>query len=124
MWVSNVSLPDGCPPLPFSGQDANTGDYIEFTSEEDAHRLFNSWEWNHKAAEERRFEFANVAGIGGFIVSADFQDVIRRKQYCQQFNVAPFPGDFDDQPKWWLTALNIIARAEANAMEYRSKHNG
>jgi hypothetical protein len=125
VWVSVVSLPNGNPPLPFSAQDANTGDYIEIKTEQDAQALFNSWEWDHRAANERRYEFANVAGIGAYIVSSDFQEVINRYFYCEKYkSVPPFEGGYDKQPDWWKMAVNVIDKAIDEATKYMRRKHG
>lgn len=117
--MSIVRLPDGHPALPFT-----TIEGVEIGCAEDANRLFNTWEFTDKKAGERVFEYARLNEIGSFIVSADFQDVLRRKYYCEKFSVPPFAGDFDAQPKWWLMALNVIEKAEAEAINFMRRRNG
>ena len=123
MWASVVSLPlDGLPTLPFMVQDPETQTEVSINSDTDAIKLFNSWgRADHKDAEQR-FSFAQLAGIGHLLICKSFQDVIRRKQYCERFNCEPFPGGYDSQPDWWITALSVMDRAEAQATKFARKN--
>ena len=111
------------PTLPFTALNPDDGEYVDITSLLDAIRLFNTWGKGDKKDGERRYTFAQLAGIDSMLIDKSFQDVIRRKVYCERFHVSPFPGGFDDVPAWWMTALNVMDRAEAEASKYlRRKH--
>ena len=126
MWVSVVSLPsDGCPAFPFEVQDPETGDYVILSNTDDAQSLFNSWKWNPAKEPidpgkwgEKRFEYARLTGIGSMIIDKGFQDILRRKNYCERFGVAPFEGHFDDQPDWWVLALNVVDMSVSEASNF------
>ena len=119
MWASVVSLPlDGLPTLPFQVQDPNTQTAVDIQNNTDAIVLFNSWGRSDNKDSEQRFAFAELAGIGRMIIDKSFQDVIRRKQYCERFNTPPFAGSYEDLPEWWLIAMNTMDRAEAEATRY------
>ncbi len=119
MWASVVSLPlDGLPTLPFGVQDPNTQKEVTLSSVSDVIALFNSWGRSDGKDAEQRFSFAQLAGIGHMLIDKSFQDVIRRKMYCERFKCEPFAGGFDSQPQWWITALNVMDRAEAEATKF------
>jgi hypothetical protein len=123
--VSVVSLPYPHPPFPFFATDADTGKDVEIKTKWDAYNLFNSWEWDHPFAQERRFLFAQNADIGDILIDQDLQDVIRRKIYCDKYtSVPPFKGAYDDQPDWWFSAVNTIEQAVNEASKYVRRING
>ena len=111
--------------MPFLALDSNTGDYVEIKTSQDAYRLFNSWEWSHPMAQERRYLFAQNADIGNILIDPELQDVIRRKIYCDKYpSVSPFPGSYDDQPEWWFSAVNTIEQSVIEASKYMRRKNG
>ena len=123
--MSIVSLPYKHPPFPFDAYDCKEGKDVVINNAEDAHRLFNSWEWNHPRASELRYEYAQFAEIGSIIIDNTFEDVIKRKLYCDKYpSVPPFPGAYDDQPSWWFSAVNVIERAFDEATKYVRRKNG
>ena len=128
MWGSVVSLPrHGTPTLPFEAMDPNMGNYVTIRSVQDVHRLFNSWQWDEGKESERpneaRFEYARMAGVGHMLLEPAFQDLIKRKRYCERFNCPAFPGTYDDQPQWWKDAVVAMDNAETEATNYlRRKH--
>ena len=114
MWAS-VSLPlDGLPTLPFECQDPDSEKHITLETLEDVDNLFNSWPENPEA----RFAFAQLLGVGHMLIDKGFQDLIRRKTYCERFNIPPFDGSYDSMPEWWMLALNLMDRAEAEATNF------
>ena len=130
MWASVVSLPrDGCPAFPFNTQDPETGNEVTLSSVLDVYGLFNSWKWNPERDAvdpgkwpERRFQYSLITGIGSFIVDNELQAVMSRKFYCDQYKtVPPFAGAYDDQPEWWVKAVNIIGVAESEATRFARK---
>jgi len=141
VWASVNSLPsDGCP-LPFQVSNPAWSDFkpeyradsdlVNIETLEDVYSLFDSWTSNPQTQEklfgswdERRYEYANLCGISGYIIDSSFQDVLFMRQYCKSYNVPPFEGGFNSQPKWWIEAMMVIDRAEGEAMRYRSKKNG
>ena len=127
--MSVVSLPrDGCPPFPFDAMDAGSREYVTLRSEQDVQRLFSSWCGPETDSDgkgnERRFEFARLAGVGVMLLDTASQDMIRRKRYCEKFNTSPFPGSYDDQPQWWRDAVVVMDNAEAEAINYLRRRNG
>ena len=121
MWASVVSLPrDGLPTLPFSCVDPHSGDSVTIDTIESVDVLFNSWPENHEA----RWEFAQLLGVGHMLIDKGFQDILRRKQYCERYHVPPFKGGYEDQPEWWLTALETVDRAEAEATNFMRRKHG
>lgn len=125
MWVSVVSLPrDGCPTFPFTCLDPESGKHVTLRDDQDVQRLFNSWKWNPENGKdpgkwnERRFEYARLLGIGHMFIESSFQDLIKRKRYCERFNCPPFDGAYDEQPEWWKLAVTVMDNAEAEATNY------
>ena len=119
MWASVVSLPlDGLPTLPFWVQDPETQEDVEIKSSLDAINLFNSWGRADSKDAEQRFAFAQLSGVGHLLIDKSFQDVIRRKMYCDRFKIQPFSGAYDDMPEWCMIALNTMDRAEAEATKF------
>jgi hypothetical protein len=117
--ASTVSLPFGSPPLPFEALDSETGAYVKIEKPQDAHSLFNSWSVADRLANERRFLYAQNAEILGYIIEPAFQDVLKRKFFCDKYpSVPPFKGSFDDIPEWWITAVSIIEKAIDDAYKY------
>ena len=47
----------------------------------------------------------------------DAQKYVEKYIYCQNFNVAPYDGDFGDQPKKWVDRAFIIKKALAKREE-------
>ena len=91
---------------------------------QDVHALFNSWGGEGGFWPERRFVYSQSCGIGGFMIERAFQDVIKRRYYCDKFNVPPFKGAYDDQPEWWIDAMSRVDTAEAEATKYLRRING
>ena len=120
-----VSLPfDGCAAFPFDCLDGHTGDQITLASLDDVHALFNSWPKTGEKWQESQWVYAELAGIIPMLLDTKLQDVISRRQYCERFGVAPFEGGYDNQPEWWLTALNVVDNSEAQATKYLRRKNG
>jgi len=72
-----------------------------------------------------RYEYAQYAEIGSFIIDKSLEDVIKRKIYCDKYpSVPPFPGAYDDQPEWWILAVNTIEHAITEASKYVRRKNG
>jgi hypothetical protein len=127
--VSIASRSFSHPQLPFEALDSEKGSYVKINSAYDAHALFNSWRWTDEIGRtlgsERRFTFAQNAGILPFIVSSDFQDVIGRKLFCDKYpSVPPFAGSYDDMPTWWIMSVGIIENATNEASKYMRRING
>ena len=47
----------------------------------------------------------------------DAQKYVEKYIYCQNFNIAPYDGDFADQPKKWVDRAFIIKKALAKREE-------
>ena len=47
----------------------------------------------------------------------DAQKYVEKYIYCQNFNIAPYDGDFGDQPKKWVDRAFIIKKALAKREE-------
>lgn len=123
--MSVVSLPYKHPPFPFDTYDCKEDKDVRINNAQDAQELFNSWEWNNPRASELRYQYAEFAEIGSLITDSSFEDVIRRKLYCDKYpSVPPFPGTYDDQPAWWFSAVNVIERAFDEAAKYVRRKNG
>ena len=99
-------------------QDSETQEDVEIKSSLDAINLFNSWGRADSKDAEQRFAFAQLSGVGHLLIDKSFQDVIRRKMYCDRFKIQPFSGAYDDMPEWWMIALNTMDRAEAEATKF------
>ena len=123
MSVTN-SLPCGGRHFPFSVEDPETGKDVNLDIPEDVHALFNTWGGDGGKWPERRFVYSQMCGIDDFLVERSFQDVLKRIYYCVKFNVPPFKGAYDDQPKWWSDAMSIVDNAEREATNYMRRKNG
>ena len=53
----------------------------------------------------------------------DAQKYVEKCVYCQDFNVAPYDGNFGDQPKKWVDRSFIIKKALAKREESLIKKN-
>jgi len=105
-------------------QDPETGNDVDLQTKADVYDLFNSWAGNGDLWQERRYTYAQLCGIGGYMIDKSFQDVLRRKYYCEKFNVPPFVGAFDDQPEWWVKGMSLVDTAESEANKYLRRKNG
>ena len=51
------------------------------------------------------------------LYNKDAQKYVEKYIYCQNFNIAPYDGDFGDQPKKWVDRAFIIKKALAKREE-------
>ena len=51
------------------------------------------------------------------LYNKDAQKYIEKYVYCKDFNIAPYDGDFGDQPKKWVDRAFIIKKALAKREE-------
>ena len=62
------------------------------------------------------------------IYSKEYNKDIERYIYCQEFNIAPYPGSYGEQPCLWVEKAfiikNTLAKVEKNRIDNaRTKHN-
>ena len=61
---------------------------------------------------------------GNIMYDKNFQRDIKRYLYCDQFNVPPYSGSFDDQPVTWIDKAfiikNALAKLNKDKMEWHS----
>ena len=68
----------------------------------------------------------DVPGLESFFVADPSKlvtnwalDVTARFSYTSDFNCPAFPGTYDDQPNWWVSAVGVIRQARQQASEWR-----
>jgi len=57
----------------------------------------------------------------GKLVTKWAVDVTARFTYCSEFNCPAYEGAYEDQPNWWISAVNEIKRARGEASKWRNK---
>ena len=75
-------------------------------------------------ADVPHYQYAMLLATPAQLVDAGAQAWIQRFTYCSEFQVAPFPGAFDDQPAIWLEVARIIKAELAAVADYQRKRNG
>ena len=81
----------------------------------DIYRVFNSWGTLY-------YPYLLHICHPSLLVEDELMGLIKRKNYCEKFNVAPYPGTYDDQPEWWLIASTIIDNATQGALNWKNQN--
>jgi len=81
----------------------------------DVYKVFNSW-------DKLYYPYLLFICHPSLFIEGAMMDLIQRKFYCDKFpSVPPFPGSYDDQPEYWITASQIIEKSARDAIEWSKK---
>ena len=109
----------------------------EFESEDDVWEIIDLLIQECKYMNEstgKEFDVANsvIAQIPFFacfnnFISREYQEDIKRFVYCQETNVQPYEGSYEQQPYRWVEKYfvikNAFAKKEQNLIEKSKKEN-
>ena len=103
---------------PRTVQNAHTTKYVDVKSIEDVWNIILSF-----PPDAPIYAYAMLLATPYQLLDADAQSVLNRYYYSLQFSTPPYPGSYDDQPAFWVSAVNIIQteKAQAEKVFYNKK---
>jgi len=90
---------------------------VNLKSDLELSRLFNSWPAHH-------WEFSLLVCHPSRFIEPPMSEILERYAYCQKWNVPPFEGGFDKQPKWWRESVKVIEMEMPKAIKYLEARRG
>ena len=120
VWLSVIQPALGSPnpfKFPRKVQDPDTEKRITINNIEELWKVIENWKINH-------YLYSTMIAHPTEIIDSKSQELISQYHYCKDFSLSPYSGSYQNQPAFWIDAVNIIKRETNNATEYLRKKNG
>jgi len=93
---------------PYEIENPATKKWVTISNDDDLKEMYLSFvakSYNQATI----FAFVQITICYHKLYDAWVNDMIRRFNYCNQYNTAPYPGAYDDHPAVWKDVVNLIS---------------